>query len=409
MGKHIMILTALIILTAATNALTAFPEQWTRDPANPLDEGVGGSTVLFHDGIYKMWSGWSESCNYFTSPDGWEWEPYPGNPVLVMGPDWYDEFEVTNPAVVVVEGTYHMWYSCIAADGHNRIAHASSPDGIVWTKNSANPVLDLGPDGSWDDEELIHPFVIYEEPFYRMWYNGVNGDDVQRILYAQSFDPVGWSKYTVPALVPGALGDWDDGWLGMMSVLPYENSYYMFYTAGNMAEEFRIGCATSPDGFTWTKPTPSLPVLGPGEAGSWDDLAVLQPVVLATDTQFMMYYGGTSDFQSFSSGIATAELPQSAVPDAMVSMLGQNYPNPFNPRTTIKYSVVQEAPVVLQIHDAAGRLVRQLIDGRMIDKGTHEVDWDGRDDVGRNVPAGIYFYRLEVSNLVETKLMTLVK
>ncbi len=42
-------------------------------------------------------------------------------------------------------------------------------------------------------------------------------------------------------------------------------------------------------------------------------------------------------------------------------------------------------------------------------RSKHETKWDGRDDTGRVVPAGVYFYRIAIGDLVETKLMTLVK
>jgi hypothetical protein len=89
--------------------------------------------------------------------------------------------------------------------------------------------------------------------------------------------------------------------------------------------------------------------------------------------------------------------------------LEQNQPNPFNPRTTISYSVAEPTRVGLRIYDVSGRLVRRLVDETSVAPGRYEVSWEGRDDVGRQVAAGIYFYSLATDDGTETKRMTLVR
>jgi hypothetical protein len=89
--------------------------------------------------------------------------------------------------------------------------------------------------------------------------------------------------------------------------------------------------------------------------------------------------------------------------------LGQNVPNPFNPRTTIRYDLPEPARVRLRIFDVAGWLVRTLVDNEAIAAGRKEIVWRGLDDGGRQVAAGVYFYRLDAGEFSETKRMTLVK
>lgn len=74
--------------------------------------------------------------------------------------------------------------------------------------------------------------------------------------------------------------------------------------------------------------------------------------------------------------------------------LGPNFPNPFSPSTTIQYSLKAQAGVVVDIFDATGRLVARLDQG-VHERGIHHATWDGRDDRGRAVESGVYFYRLE--------------
>ena len=101
----------------------------------------------------------------------------------------------------------------------------------------------------------------------------------------------------------------------------------------------------------------------------------------------------------------------SVVPEQLPSrtaLIG-NYPNPFNPSTLILYEIESDSDVQLRIFDVAGRVVRTLDNGSIKSAGRNEARWDGLDNYGKSVSAGIYFYRLEVGAFSETKRMTLVK
>jgi len=84
-------------------------------------------------------------------------------------------------------------------------------------------------------------------------------------------------------------------------------------------------------------------------------------------------------------------------------------PNPFNPMTVISYELPEDAPMELSIYDTSGKLVRALVREHDGSAGVHHVPWNGRDDGGRAVASGVYFYRLEVGGEVLTKRMMLLK
>jgi hypothetical protein len=88
--------------------------------------------------------------------------------------------------------------------------------------------------------------------------------------------------------------------------------------------------------------------------------------------------------------------------------LGQNFPNPFNPSTHIEYSVPARARVSLGIYDVRGRLVFELVDG-FLAPGPHTVLWDGTDKSGRRVGSGVYFYRLQSGQSVQTRKMVVLE
>ncbi len=83
--------------------------------------------------------------------------------------------------------------------------------------------------------------------------------------------------------------------------------------------------------------------------------------------------------------------------------LSQNFPNPFNPITVISFALPEASEVKLEIYNIVGQKVATLVDGQL-EAGEHIVRWDGRD-----VASGVYLYRLEVGEFVETKKMILLK
>lgn len=88
--------------------------------------------------------------------------------------------------------------------------------------------------------------------------------------------------------------------------------------------------------------------------------------------------------------------------------LDQNVPNPFNPATTISFTLPSAARATLAVFDAEGRLVRTLLDGAL-EGGFKQAEWNGRDNTGRQVSSGVYFYRLQSGKHVLTRKMVLLK
>jgi hypothetical protein len=83
--------------------------------------------------------------------------------------------------------------------------------------------------------------------------------------------------------------------------------------------------------------------------------------------------------------------------------LYQNYPNPFNPLTTIKFSVPHFNHVILKVYNVFGEVVATLL-SENLSAGEHKVEWNAS-----HLSSGLYFYRLETGNLVETKKLILIK
>ena len=88
--------------------------------------------------------------------------------------------------------------------------------------------------------------------------------------------------------------------------------------------------------------------------------------------------------------------------------LDQNHPNPFNPNTTIEFSVPMRGAVELAIYNLAGQKARRLM-RTVLDAGNHSVAWDGRDQHGRELASGVYIYKLQAGEQVDSRKLLLLK
>ncbi|MBL7086976.1 MAG: T9SS type A sorting domain-containing protein [Candidatus Cloacimonetes bacterium] len=88
--------------------------------------------------------------------------------------------------------------------------------------------------------------------------------------------------------------------------------------------------------------------------------------------------------------------------------LQQNYPNPFNHKTTISFSLFKPSRVELSILDIKGQKVKTLVN-KNIQRGHHEIFWNGKNESGKPVSSGIYFYKMETENYSEMKKAILMK
>lgn len=102
----------------------------------------------------------------------------------------------------------------------------------------------------------------------------------------------------------------------------------------------------------------------------------------------------------------TEDDDQSNLPDYF--SVAQNYPNPFNPTTTIAYDLPERRNVNIEIYNILGQIVYYE---RVYNQepGTHEITWAGKDEYGRDLPSGIYLYRIEAGDLSQKRKMMLLK
>jgi hypothetical protein len=105
------------------------------------------------------------------------------------------------------------------------------------------------------------------------------------------------------------------------------------------------------------------------------------------------------------SGIGTYEYGRA---EPLTYSLSAPLPNPFRGTVRIRFALPEARKVSLRVYNCLGQLIRTLVDAER-KPGIYTVIWDGRDDTGRNLAAGIYFYKYETDRFQDTNKAVLLR
>ena len=272
------IISVIVLIIPMMTSLLNAQIEWIKDESNPIlvpggagqSVFVGHSSVLFHDGLYRMWYDGADNSNgvgvqtfYAYSEDGINWIKRDSGSVLGYGDtgEW-DERNAYASEVIYQDSIYKMWYvSRNGATYNGKIGYAESANGINWVKYPGNPVMGWGDTGAFDGSGITYPSIQYYNGFYHMWYGGWNGSTL-RLGYATSTDGIEWVRYEHnPVLNLGDAGEFDDTRIQKGEVLIINDEFHLWYT-GRSSSIAALGYATSPDGINWTKYSGN-PVMSP--------------------------------------------------------------------------------------------------------------------------------------------------
>jgi len=137
--------------------------------------------------------------------------------------------------------------------------------------------------------------------------------------------------------------------------------------------------------------------------GSFEALDTHEALLAGGEFGYRLYHEEDGDWQLLRSESVLVEA-QTPGPAALLPA----YPNPFNPKTFVSFELPEAQRVRLGVYDGRGRLLRVLADGEHT-RGRHSVTWDGRDEAGRDLPAGVYFTRLELRGGSESGKLVLLR
>ncbi len=367
----------------------------------PITPGLGGFgwgsgvlTDLDGDGDLDLFSArfapyQGDPSSGYRPPWGWVMALNDGSGAFEIARIGYDQ-----------DGFWVMLAHDMDGDGQDEIMIRAGSEIAIWSigENLEEEVLTMSPDdleslfdlyysmnssmGDFDGDEQQEMLVELQ----RNSYEGDMGLAVQR-LSAEVLKVLYDEHLFVrsPVVVRDLNADGIDDWV---------------FVGGNRASGFGVfvewggGLNPTQEGETHRLAGDGTRVLpGDVDADGDLDLVVLDPTL-----------GGVHLLENSGVGQPTAvRMAVGAVPAQY--RLGDSYPNPFNPAVVIPLDLVTDAAgVSLAVYDVLGRWVRPLWQGSLR-VGTHRFTWDGRDEVGRDVAAGVYLYRVEVDGRVETKKM----
>ncbi len=191
------------------------------------------------------------------------WTKYSGNPVLVVGPEEYDDGYIACAAFYEEDGKYYLFYSSAGISGHNNaigVATASHPLG-PWTKSPKNPILGDTTGLGFAAGMIYMCGVVKVDGKYYLYVT--DADDTQldygpMYLFTSSSIYGPWTRHPEPVLSPGEKGEWDEGAFSEAEVVYYNGLFHTFYGGGNLEDsranvKESIGYAYSYDGIHFTK------------------------------------------------------------------------------------------------------------------------------------------------------------
>ena len=130
------------------------------------------------------------------------------------------------------------------------------------------------------------------------------------------------------------------------------------------------------------------------------------------DTSYGQYPDGSGNWQQMNPTPGSSNIEELTTENLeqlpAVFSLHQNYPNPFNPVTRINYDLPENVQVTIKVYDLLGRNISTLLNKHQ-EAGYRSIVWDGRDDGGNSVAAGIYLFQIQAGDFIQSKKMVLLK
>jgi predicted GH43/DUF377 family glycosyl hydrolase len=244
------------------------------------------SVIRQGDAYYNLYSGFDGKTwhtGLAVSADGIAWRKE--GKILSPGPGGWEGDTIAANGSVIADLSQILYY--YQAGDPPRIGLARSTNGHQWTKLGP-PILDIGPRGSWEERGVGDPYVIRAGEAYYMFYLGMDRARRQRLGVAMSSDGISWHKLRAnPILELGEFGAFDDNGLGEPAIWTSHGSYWMLYTGRDRSEVRRLGLARSRDGVHWEK----LPDVFAGDQ-AWNSKVLCDPSVLVEADRVRVWFGG---------------------------------------------------------------------------------------------------------------------
>lgn len=420
------------IFAVDNEAMAQLPMGFSSYASNPvLTHGAMGSydgTLLISpyavlkDGIFYIFYTGNGGVCLATSPDGYTFSKYSGNPVLTPSAIGFDSYWAGDGKILETGSGWVMYYNAteVSTIGPGRFVGRATSDSLtgIWERLDS-PVLTVGGTGEWDAGFVLASSILPQDTGgFIMFFSGA--DDFLaghfQIGLATSPDGITWTKYNDPATIlppfaesdpvlkVGDPGDWDDQIAWECSVVRKPGYYEMYYTGSSDNYHIQIGYAWSTDGIAWKKFTAN-PVYSPSDdpyAVANGLTAFQQPSLLVYNGKVFMYY----DYGIIENSIGMATALPDGLNEGRITKDELQFaisPNPLAQSTTFSYFLKEPERVTVRIFNSFGQIVSEPLNATQT-KGEQKVTWNTE-----NLPSGIYLCHIRAGREVAEGKMIIVK
>jgi len=373
--------------------LTPGPLSWDADNIEGpcvLADGAGGFKMWYEGvppGVATLGIGYATATNETT------WGKADSiNPILSPQAGTWEPTWLRSPRVLFdsVKAQHQMWYSAGPPYNTNNrgIGYATSLDGIVWERSSANPVLQSMP-GTWDAGGIWPGDILEDSSMFHMWYQA-GFLTALRTGYAVSPRGMSFSLSTGDSVINSTADTFqitarvdDPTGLQFSAKIKIKSSGVAVDTV-QLFDDGAHGDSLVGDGVF---------------ANNW---VPLDSAVYSADLTLTLHDTLNFEMKNAAVDLVTAVSDAEAI-KPVGHHLNNNFPNPFNPTTHITFVLPLTSHVSLKIFNLLGREVATMVNEEK-KPGSYEVTWNAA-----GFPSGIYFYRLTAGSFTETKKLVLVR
>jgi len=179
---------------------------------------------------------------------------------------------IVNGRIILLDGKLHLFYNSYGNGARDALCHATSKDGIKFTRDPSNPIW--RPKGNWNNGRSIDVDVVEWGNQLIMYYATRDPSGKTQMLHAvtadkkSSFGRSAWKSLSDGPILKPEL-PWEKKCIEAPSVIRRGNTLYLFYGGGYNNDPQQIGCATSKDGVHFQRLFRE-PLIPNGEQGDWN-------------------------------------------------------------------------------------------------------------------------------------------
>ena len=206
---------------------------------------------------------------------------------------------IVNGRIILLDGRLHLFYNTYGNGPKDALCHATSADGLHFTRDPSNPVWH--PTGAWNNGRAIDVDVVEWQGQLIQYYATRDPAGKIQMLHAiaadrkSDFGRAAWrSLCDGPVLKPEL--PWETKCIEAPSVLKRGDTLYLFYGGGYNNDPQQIGCATSKDGIHYQRLFIDQPLLANGQPGTWNASESGHPGIFEDDDgQLYLFYQANND------------------------------------------------------------------------------------------------------------------